>query len=79
MHCLSLLFFSLKNPNSFNQDGGFSEGLLQFDRLYFTGEVNTGPRTPDVSHQCWAEGKDDPPRHAGSALPNAAQDATVLD
>lgn len=58
--------------------------IVVFQRAFsnsfsFTGELSTGPGTPDVSHQSWADGKGDLPQYAGNALPNAAQDAVGLD
>lgn len=38
-------------------------------------ETRTAPSTPDVSRQCWVEWKNHSPWSAGSALPNASEDA----
>ena len=46
--------------------------------LSYSGEPRTGPSTPDVSPQCWAEGKYHLPQPAGNAPPNAAQEAVSL-
>lgn len=41
-----LIHQGLHMPNNY---GGFSEGLLQFDSLSFTGEFSTGPSTPRLT------------------------------
>ena len=42
---------------------------------YLLWRSSMGHCTPDVSHQCWVEGKDHLPQPAGNALPNTAQEA----
>lgn len=43
-----------------------------------TGETKTRHSPPDVSHQCWAEGKDHVPCPVGNTFPNATRDAGGL-
>lgn len=43
--------------------------------LFFTGEPSTAPRTPDVPHQCWLEGKDHLTQSADSSQHIAAPEA----
>ena len=37
-------------------------------------EPRTGPSTPVVFHQCWADGSDHSPQFAGNTSPHTAQD-----